>query len=444
MNVYSRRELLAAGALVLAAAAVGLALGILGWTLFAVAVAGLAYQHRDLRKFVRWAKKPLRRPRFANAGLQQASRSLRRSLKQARRRTRDALNQTSHFRGLTAALPDAAILVDSEGHIVNFNSASVLLLHLNRKDTGNHLGTLLRHPEAIRLLEQQTPDATAEFSSPFVEGQRLELRRVPVAKNQDLILARDVTHLNRLLSMRQDFVANVSHELRTPLTIIVGYLEMIEDEELDEATLRRLVGKLASPTQRMQTLVDELLMLTRLESSPAPEPGDLAPIDVKQLVGSVVEDLAGLAGTRHQITQHISCNLRVLGIEKELHSACSNLISNAIKYSPEGGNVNVSWTDCEDHGAKLEVSDEGVGIAPEHLSRLTERFYRVDLAGAPVRSGMGLGLAIVKHVLKRHNSQLQIESEVGKGSRFYCHFAPGQLQAQHATQQSEGASALVP
>lgn len=430
MSLYSRKELLAAGALALAALAVGLALGVLGWALFAAATAGLVYQHRDLRKFVRWAKKPLRRPKFANEGLQQASRSLRRSLKQARRRTHEALQQTSHFRGVTAALPDAAILVDGDGNIESFNDASVALLHLKRKDTGKHLGTLLRHPDAIRLLNQETPDPTAEFSSPFIEGQRLELRRVPVAKNQDLILARDVTHLNRLLSMRQDFVANVSHELRTPLTIIVGYLEAIEDEVLDEATLRRLVSKLGSPTHRMQALVDDLLMLTRLESSPAPEPGDLTAIDVKQLVGGVVDDLAGMAGNGHRITQRMACGLRVLGLEKELHSACTNLITNAIKYSPQGGEVSISWT-AGDDGATLEVTDEGVGIAPEHLSRLTERFYRVDLAGARVRGGTGLGLAIVKHVLKRHNSQLQIESEVGRGSRFYCQFRPDQLQAQN-------------
>ena len=430
MGLYSRKELLAAGALALVAMVAGLAFGVLGWTLFAAAAAGLVHQHLGLRKFVRWAKKPLRRPKLANAGLQQASRSLRRSLKQARKRAHEALQQTSHFRGLTAALPDAAILVDAEGNIENFNNASGALLHLKRKDAGNNLGTLLRHPDAIRLLEQQTPDTTAEFSSPFVEGQRLELRRIPVAKNQDLILARDVTHLNRLLSMRQDFVANVSHELRTPLTIIVGYLEAIEDDDLDGATLRRLVGKLGSPTHRMQALVDDLLMLTRLESSPAPEPKDLAAVNVKQVVGSVVDDLAGLAGKRHQINQRTPCGLRVLGIEKELHSACSNLVANAIKYSPKGGEVNISWTSDGD-GATLEVSDQGVGIPPEHLSRLTERFYRVDMAGARVRGGTGLGLAIVKHVLKRHNSQLQIESEVGQGSRFYCHFQSGQLQAQN-------------
>ena len=430
MGLYSHKELLAAGALALLAIVAGVAFEALGWTLFAAAAAGLIHQHQALRKFVRWAKKPLRKPKLANAGLQQAGRSLRSSLKQSRRRAHEALQQMSNFRGVTAALPDAAILVDAEGNIENFNDASVALLRLNREDTGNNLGALLRHPDAISLLKQQTPDATAEFSSPFVEGQRLELRRVPVAKDQDLILARDVTQLNRLLSMRQDFVANVSHELRTPLTIIVGYLEAIEDDELDDATLRRLVRKLASPTHRMQALVDDLLMLTRLESSPAPEPGDLMAVDVRQLVDGVVDDLAGLAGKRHRITQRLQCGLRVLGIEKELHSACSNLIANAIKYSPHGGEVNISWTARGD-GAMLEVSDQGVGIAPEHLSRLTERFYRVDLAGARVRGGTGLGLAIVKHVLKRHNSQLQVESEVGKGSRFHCHFQSDQLQAQH-------------
>ena len=345
MSLYSPKELFAAGALALAAVVAGLAFGVLGWTLFTAAAAGLVHQHLDLRKFVRWAKKPLRRPKLANAGLQQASRSLRRSLKQARKRTHEALQQTSHFRGLTAALPDAAILVDADGNIENFNKASRALLHLKRKDAGNNLGTLLRHPDAIRLLEQQTPDTTAEFSFPV--RRRPTLGTAPHSRGQgpgpDPGPGRDPSEPAAETCVRTS-LANVSHELRTPLTIIVGYLEAIEDDDLDGATLRRLVGKLGSPTHRMQALVDDLLMLTRLESSPAPEPRDLAAVDVKQLVGSVVDDLAGLAGKRHQINQRAPCGLRVLGIEKELHSACSNLVANAIKYSPKGGEVNISWT----------------------------------------------------------------------------------------------------
>ncbi len=430
MGGYGRKEIIVGGGVLLAAVAAGLAVGALGWTLLAAALLGLWRQQRAIGAFLWWAGKPKRRPQIAHQGLQQAAEALRRTLQRSRRRAKDALGHVSRFRGVTAALPDAAVLVDKQGNIETFNDASGALLRLSRQDQGASLAALLRHPEAIDLLNRASSTATIEISSPFVDGQRLELRRVNVAADRSLILARDVTALNRLLSMRQDFIANVSHELRTPLTSIVGYVEMMTDEEtpLDDATLRLMVPRLASPTKRMRALVDDLLMLTRLESSPNPGPDDLLPIDVKTLIGSVVEEANSLTGAHHRINQHIECGLRVFGVEKELHSACSNLVTNAVKYSPAGGDIDISWRECED-GARLEVSDQGVGIPREHISRLTERFYRVDFAAARVRGGTGLGLAIVKHVLKRHNTQLEVESEVGKGSRFHCHFHPNQLQA---------------
>ena len=250
----------------------------------------------------------------------------------------------------------------------------------------------------------------------------MELRRVNVAADRDLILARDVTHLNRLLSMRQDFVANVSHELRTPLTVVVGYLEAIEEESMDEATLRHLVGKLGLSHPAHAGL--------------GGRPADADPPGVQsqsQAGGSGPDRCQGVGGQGggrsgrpdHQATSKSSGECAptcgVLGIEKELHSACSNLITNAVKYSPQGGSIDITWS-SNGGGALFEVRDQGMGIPPEHLSRLTERFYRVDLAGSRVRGGTGLGLAIVKHVLKRHNTQLQVESEVGEGSRFYCRF----------------------
>ena len=432
MRLYTRTEVLAGLGLAVLAIIVGTAFDILGWALFGAALLGLAHQHRVLAGFARWAGRPLRRPHLANGGLQQAAESLRWSLLRSRRRVGNVLRYLTRIRGVTEALPDAAVLIDGAGDIEAFNQASESLLHLSRQDLGRNLGALLRHPEVVSLLKQRAPDATIEIGSPFVEGRHLELRRVMVSADRDLILARDQTHLNRLLSMRQDFVANVSHELRTPLTVVVGYLEAIEEESMDGATLRRLVDKLASPTRRMQALVDDLLMLTRLESSPNPKPEDLAPIDIKELVDRVVDEVAGLTTKQHRINRRMRSELRVLGIEKELHSACSNLVTNAVKYSPQGGNIDISWS-SSGGGALFEVRDQGMGIPPEHLSRLTERFYRVDLAGSRVRGGTGLGLAIVKHVLKRHNTQLQVESEVGAGSRFYCRFNSDQLQPHHSS-----------
>ena len=426
---HSRREALAGIGVLAIALALGLAFEVLGWALFGATLAWALQQQRALGKFVRWAHRPLRRPRTGNAALQQAGDVLHSALRRSRSRTAKALRQVARFRGVHSALPDAAVLIDGEGVIESFNEASASLLRLGRQDVGNNLGALLRHPDAVSLIRQQTPEQAIEIASPFTEGQRLELRRVGIAEDQGLILARDVTHLNRLLSMRQDFVANVSHELRTPLTVVVGYLEAIEESAADEKTLRRLVRKLASPTKRMEALVDDLLMLTRLESSPAPAPEDLTPIDVGELVDSVMDEAASLATSQHRINRRVQPNLRLLGIEREMHSACSNLVTNAVKYSPQGGDIDISWAGNGD-GARFEVSDQGVGIPPEHLSRLTERFYRVDLAGLRVRGGTGLGLAIVKHVLKRHNSQLRVSSEVGRGSRFYCHFDAAQLRTQ--------------
>ena len=249
---------------------------------------------------------------------------------------------------------------------------------------------------------------------------------------------RDVTQLNRLLSMRQDFIANVSHELRTPLTVIVGYIETLTSEDLDHETTRALVEKLQSPSKRMQALVDDLLLLTRLEASPNPTSEELVSIDMQTLIDAVVNDAQGLSQGKHDIAVNIESDARVLGIENELHSACSNLISNAIRYSPDGGPIEVSWTPIQS-GARFSVRDHGIGIPPEHLSRLTERFYRVDLAKARIRGGTGLGLAIVKHVLKRHNSELRVDSELAAGSTFYYDFPPSQLAEPNTRHQADTA-----
>ena len=427
MRLYARKQRLIGIALLLAALAVGAwRPDALGWALFAVALIGLGHQHGALKRFAAWSQKPLRRPPPQTGPWRTSAEALHRALGRARWRAKAALQQLSRFRAITEALPDAAVLVDADGGIETFNKAAEGILHLNRRDVGNSLGALLRHPDALLLLKKEAPETTVEIASPFAEGQRLELRRFDVAGSRGLILVRDLTHINRLLSMRQDFIANVSHELRTPLTVVVGYLESAQDADLSTAELRMLVKKLGSPTRRMQALVDDLLMLTRLESSPMPSAEDLAPVDMDLLLANVVGDLRSLARDSHRIQRSATPGIQLLGIEQELHSACTNLLANAIKYSPEGGDIRIRWT-ANQQGGLLEVSDCGIGIPPEHLLRLTERFYRVDLADSRVRGGTGLGLAIVKHVLKRHNTQLQVASEVGQGSRFSCCFPPAQL-----------------
>jgi two-component system phosphate regulon sensor histidine kinase PhoR len=268
-----------------------------------------------------------------------------------------------------------------------------------------------------------------EFSSPFIPEIRLEARRIDLSADpvRSMILIRDVTQLNRLLSMRQEFIANVSHELRTPLTVMVGYLETLQDADLDRETISSIVDRLRSPTNRMRALVDDLLLLTRLESSPSPAEEELVAVDMRSIAAAICADARILSGGRHEIEVSAECPARVRGIAGELHSACLNLVTNAVRYSPDGGVINIRWESVAG-GARFAVEDHGLGIARAHLSRLTERFYQIDLVQSRVRGGTGLGLAIVKHILKRHNTQLEVHSRLGQGSTFFCVFPETQLE----------------
>ena len=422
LNADLRRLALLLGA----AFILGIPFGVAGWTLFAAALFFIFQQQREFKELERWSQRPLTRPQQQRESWQDIASPLFRSLSNSRERTHAALRQLEDMRTLSEALPDAAVVLDSNGNIERHNQAAERLLKLTTADRGANLAALIRQPDFIALVHGQVSEELIEFSSPFVEATRLEARRIRFPDERALVLVRDVTQLNRLLSMRQDFIANVSHELRTPLTVIVGYIETLTNEDLDPDTVRELVQKLVSPSRRMQALVDDLLLLTRLEASPNPTEAELIAVNMNSLIESVVVEAQGLSQGKHEFRLDLDCESAVLGIESELHSACSNLISNAVRYSPDGGVIEVSWNAMGD-GARFSVSDQGIGIPPEHLSRLTERFYRVDLAKARTRGGTGLGLAIVKHVLKRHNSLLQVESELARGSRFYFDIPPQQL-----------------
>lgn len=420
MNPGAWRFALAQAAVVAAAAIVGSLLGSIAAGL-AVGFGTLLVWHGiNFARFSAWARRPLQRPAYDTGPWPRLAARVHNSVLLHRNRTRNALRQLRGVRAITEALPDAAVVLNRRGEIQDSNSAAHALLGLTGGDRGRALTDLVRHPLLASLMRGEHHHNVIEIASPIVDSRRLELRLIDIDDARCLVLARDVTELNRLLTMRQDFIANVSHELRTPLTVIVGYLEAMLGDPPDANELRDLVGRLQSPTRRMQALVEDLLLLTRLEASGNPAAADLEALHVPTLLQPLLADAEGLSNGRHELDVQVRSELRLVGIASELQSALGNLINNAVRYSPDGGRITIRWSASADGGV-FEVCDEGVGIPPEHLSRLTERFYRVDLSGARVRGGTGLGLAIVKHVLKRHDCVLDIDSQLGRGSRFYFH-----------------------
>ncbi|MFK7913376.1 MAG: phosphate regulon sensor histidine kinase PhoR [Pseudomonadales bacterium] len=426
LKTLSTRMWFIGGGLVVAAVLLGWLFGGVAWFLVAALSTFTALLLVEVGAFLRWAERPLRRPENQDVVWDRATNDIYQQLYRERARTREVLQRLRNLQVMTESLPDGAVVVSANGGIEQMNSAAKSLLGLQDRDKGQNLAALVRHPQVPALLKNQYQDNIIEFSSPLNSAQQLEIRKFQAEDQRLILLIRDVTELNRLLSMRQEFIANVSHELRSPLTVIVGYLEALSDPDMDVQAMRELVQRLQSPSNRMQSLVEDLLLLTRLESAPVPVEKDQQKVSVARVIDQVVGEVGPLAEPSHEIKVELQSAALVCGTEKELFSAFSNLLSNAIRYSPEGGLITVRWEDCAG-GAEFSVTDQGVGIPTEHLTRLTERFYRVDLGGARVRGGTGLGLAIVKHVLKRHRSRLAVTSELGKGSRFACVFPEDQL-----------------
>jgi two-component system phosphate regulon sensor histidine kinase PhoR len=255
-------------------------------------------------------------------------------------------------------------------------------------------------------------------------GLALSVQLIPYGEAQKLLLSRDVTRLERVETMRRDFVANVSHELRTPLTVLAGFLETVQELELDARRTRDYVNLMAEQARRMQRIVDDLLALSALESSP--EPSLEERVSMRGLLARVKSDADALSGGRHQVVLDAAEGLDIAGAESEIASAFSNLVSNAVRYTPAGGRITLRW-ESDANGARLSVVDTGQGIPAQHLPRLTERFYRVSTSRSRETGGTGLGLSIVKHVLQLHQARLEIASEIGVGSTFSCVFGPERL-----------------
>ena len=339
-----------------------------------------------------------------------------------KRRMRQLLRELRHS---TAAIPDGVVMLNPAAEILWFNRSAGELLNLrNRDDVGRRIDNLVRRPEFVKYLRCDDYRTPVVVPASGVSDQYLHFQIVPYGVGQLLLLVRDVTRQAQLEAMRKDFVANASHELRSPLTVISGYLETLSQEEALDPPLRGPIEEMRRQTLRMTAIVQDLLELSRLEAEGGATQGE--PIDIRALLARLRSDLMARVTPTIEVRVEAVAPDRLLGEEAQIHSAFANLLENAAKYTPPEGIITMRWW-CDEEGGHFSVADTGIGIAPEHIPRLTERFYRVDAGRSRASGGSGLGLAIVKHVLQRHGASLQIESEEGRGSTFSCHFPLSRL-----------------
>ncbi|SFF34611.1 PAS/PAC sensor signal transduction histidine kinase [Fontimonas thermophila] len=335
----------------------------------------------------------------------------------------------AEFQASTAALPDGAVVLGERGEISWFNNAARRLLGLRMpQDVGIRVPNLIRHPEFTAYFERGEFEREVEVPSPVNAAKTLSLRIIPYGQNQKLLIVRDISERQMLDAARRDFVANASHELRTPLTVLRGYLDMMEMDAQEQGPLapwRVPIAEMRNQALRMEALVNDMLKLARLESGRAQMREEL--LDVPAMVQRAVEDGRRLSDGQHRFEADIDTGLLLYGGETELHSILTNLITNAVRYTPAGGAIRVSWTEVPGQGGRLCVADTGIGIAQQDIPRLTERFYRVDVGRSRASGGTGLGLSIVKHALEAFDGRLDIESEVGVGSTFSCIFPPQRI-----------------
>lgn len=332
----------------------------------------------------------------------------------------------ARFRAAARALPDGVVILDRENRIEWANPTAFHHFGIDgRRDAGQPIVNLIRHPDFVAYL------ASGDYSAPrLLHAARadatLAVRIIEFGQDQKLLNSRDVTAEERVDQMRRDFVANVSHELKTPVTVLAGFIETLSDEsiQMNASQRARFLGMMAEQAQRMRRLVEDLLTLSALESSA--EPTDEHPIAVRPLLEQLAAEARALSGGRHRIEATLEQDGCLLGSPGELHSALSNLVSNAVRYTPEGGSVQLSWRLSEGRGV-FAVADSGIGIEARHIPRLTERFYRIDSGRSRDTGGTGLGLAIAKHALTRHQAALDISSEPGRGSTFSAVFPPGRV-----------------
>jgi len=389
----------------------------------------LAYHLWHLAKLARWLADPVPgRVPEGRGSWDDILTALHRRERDAARREQLLAESLIRFRRAAQALPDGVVILDADNRIEWCNDTAAAQLGLDpRGDPGQAIGNLIRTPAFLEYLAGGAWAAPVKV--PIGTSGVLALQLIPYGEAQKLLLARDVTQEERIETMRRDFVANVSHELRTPLTVLVGFLETVRELKLDPQRTRDYLGMMQEQSARMHRIIEDLLTLSMLESAP-PLAGER--VRIRPLLERVRFDAEALSGGRHALSLEGSPALDILGSEAELSSAFGNLVTNAVRYTPAGGEVRVRWSDGAE-GASFTVEDTGIGIAPEHLPRLTERFYRIDRSRSRETGGTGLGLAIVKHAVARHQATLDVESAPGAGSRFTIRFPPARtLQAEQS------------
>lgn len=406
--------------------------------MLAVAVLLVAFDTWRMSRFMAWVKANNLEPAPIKAGwwgeigyrVQRRFRLSDTSLKESEKRLED-------FLGAIQASPTGVILLAPDGRIEWFNQMSAQHFGLNiQRDLQQFFVNLARDPAVARYFSEA--DFTHDIvvmgrSSSPTRPVRLSLQIYPYGQGRQLLLSRDVTTLEQAEAMRRDFVANVSHEIRTPLTVMSGFIETLQTLSLDKAEQDNYLKLMGEQAERMQSLVDDLLVLSRLEGNPLP--GEYEWVDLGELLQKAKQEanllsgvLAGLGQEPHVIEMTWLPVVSLAGAAAEILSALTNLMNNAVRYTPAGATVEVHASMLDDGRLAIAVRDSGQGIAPEHLPRLTERFYRVDRSRSRESGGTGLGLAIVKHVMQRHGGELKIESQLGKGSCFTLVFPASRVR----------------
>ncbi len=392
-----------------------------GWAIFCSGFGlQMAFHFRHFARLDRWSRAPVVDPSLEGEGawdgvfarIYRHEKDLQGKIAQ-----RDA--QIAKLIAAGQALTDGVVLLNEHGAIEYCNTTAEMQLGLViATDRGQPIVNLVRQPEFVNYLKAGDFARPLTLHSDRGEDRVLSIFVVPYARNQRLLQIKDVTQADRLDRMRRDFVANVSHELRTPLTVLAGFLETLQEIEVDRSEQQRYLALMSEQSRRMESIVQDLLTLSSIESAPPPE-NEL--VDMASMLDKLRRDAEALSGGKHNIVVDSDGRGDLRGSQAELTSAFANLVANAVRYTPAGGSIRLSWQ-ATPAGAEFAVEDTGIGIDAKHIPRLTERFYRVDRGRSRDAGGTGLGLAIVKHSLNRHQAQLDIRSTPGQGSRFAVRF----------------------